>query len=661
MNRSSARYLESLLRQLLPVPIAAALAVSLIGCFGDTPEEPSRSAPVAPEFTATAAAVIGTATDLGTLGGSTSEAYGINTNGRIVGRSKTSSGAWHAFSWVPSTMTDLGTLGGSHSEAQDVSDGNLIVGESSTADPEVTERAFLWHDGSMADLDDPNGKAFCRADTHANAVNGNGLIVGYINDSECFLLPALWENGTATPFQGIGVASDINDEGQVVGWAETGGFNVHEHGFLWQHGTSQGQDLGTLGGNRSVANAINESGQVVGSAQIPNGITHAFRWQNGSMIDLGVLGGNFSSAADINDDGLVVGVTTTATGQTHAFWWQNGVMSDLGTLGGDTTRVAAVNNSGQVVGSANQVAGGQVHAVRWTIPTTNFWSGRRALPPARQGMAVGTASSLLYVIGGKNSAGTALATVEAYNPSTNSWTSKRALPAARHHGDGAATISGTIYVAGGQNAANTLTRTLYAYNSGTNIWSTKANMPVVGGCGGSAVIGGKLYVFSGCTRSGSGAQVAAGLLHRYDPGTNTWTTLQSAPAVHSQPVVGVTGGKLYVVGGTNGAGVATNRLDVYDPATNTWSTKAAMPTARTAMAGAMNAGKLYVSGGRNGGATTYFNKLEVYDPVSNSWSARAAMPVEQAEHGVGVINNLLYAIGGRTRTMALAINQRYTP
>lgn len=86
-----------------------------------------------------------------------------------------------------------------------------------------------------------------------------------------------------------------------------------------------------------------------------------------------------------------------------------------------------------------------------------------------------------------------------------------------------------------------------------------------------------------------------------------------------------------------------------------------MPTARTAMAGAMNAGKLYVSGGRNGGATTYFNKLEVYDPVSNTWSAGAAMPVEQAEHGVGVINNLLYAVGGRTRTMVLAINQRYTP
>jgi Kelch motif len=35
--------------------------------------------------------------------------------------------------------------------------------------------------------------------------------------------------------------------------------------------------------------------------------------------------------------------------------------------------------------------------------------------------------------------------------------------------------------------------------------------------------------------------------------------------------------------------------------------------------------------------------------------------VEQAEHGVGVINNLLYAVGGRTKSILLAINQRYTP
>ena len=58
-------------------------------------------------------------------------------------------------------------------------------------------------------------------------------------------------------------------------------------------------------------------------------------------------------------------------------------------------------------------------------------------------------------------------------------------------------------------------------------------MPAYGACGGSAVIAGKLYVFSGCTRSSTGARIDARLLHRYNPITNTWTTLKAGPGRHT--------------------------------------------------------------------------------------------------------------------------------
>ena len=90
-----------------------------------------------------------------------------------------------------------------------------------------------------------------------------------------------------------------------------------------------------------------------------------------------------------------------------------------------------------------------------------------------------------------------------------------------------------MYLAGGQDAAGALTRTFYAYNANTNVWSTQAAMPAYGACGGSAVISGRIYVFSGCTRSSTGAQIDARLLHRYNPATNTWTTLKSAPVTTS--------------------------------------------------------------------------------------------------------------------------------
>jgi len=56
-----------------------------------------------------------------------------------------------------------------------------------------------------------------------------------------------------------------------------------------------------------------------------------------SVVDLGTLGGDSSVAAVINGAGQVAGDSLTATGDTHAFsWTQAGGMVDLGTLGGST-------------------------------------------------------------------------------------------------------------------------------------------------------------------------------------------------------------------------------------------------------------------------------------------------------------------------------------
>ncbi|MFL5514494.1 MAG: Kelch repeat-containing protein [Gemmatimonadales bacterium] len=288
------------------------------------------------------------------------------------------------------------------------------------------------------------------------------------------------------------------------------------------------------------------------------------------------------------------------------------------------------------------------------------WVARTPLPSARRSLAAASAAGLLYAIGGATSAGTALRTVQVYNPSTNAWTTKASLPAARPFGNGATHISGTIYLPGGQDAGNVITRTLYAYKISTNTWTTKASMPVFSGCGGSGVIGGKLYVYSGCTRTATGPQTAAGLLHRYDPASNTWTTLRAAPSVHVQPAVAVVAGKLYVAGGNSGGSVVTGRVDVYNPATNSWSTVAAMPTPRVAAAGGLIGGKLYVVGGRNG--PTYYQTLEVYDPLTNAWTSVAGLPAVRGGLAVGVISGSLYAIGGRNAaTGALATNERLTP
>ncbi len=126
--------------------------------------------------------------------------------------------------------------------------------------------------------------------------------------------------------------------------------------------TYQVIDLGTLGGNRSEAKDINEAGEVVGYAENAGGQDRAFYWYNGTMTDLGTLGGAESLALGINDAGWVVGEADTAGGDAHAFLWRGGLgMSDLGTLGGAESTAWDINNAGSVVGESDVVGGAGVH------------------------------------------------------------------------------------------------------------------------------------------------------------------------------------------------------------------------------------------------------------------------------------------------------------
>src|SRR5215207_1056842 len=129
------------------------------------------------------------------------------------------------------------------------------------------------------------------------------------------------------------------------------------------------EDLGTLGGSRSGASAINDSGEVVGYSYLAGDQNkHAFLYKDGKMTDLGTLGGTSSEAKGINKSGQVVGWSDNSSGERHAFLYDstNG-MKDLNDSipadsGWSIEEARAINNYGKIAATGYKEGVGQ-HAL----------------------------------------------------------------------------------------------------------------------------------------------------------------------------------------------------------------------------------------------------------------------------------------------------------
>ncbi|MFZ0035712.1 MAG: NlpC/P60 family protein [Sedimentisphaerales bacterium] len=320
-------------------------------------------------------------TDLGTLGGTYSEAYGINNCGQVVGAAD-SSGYQHAFLWQSgSGMKDLGTLGGTESCALGINTSGQVVGFA-TISGDTSYHPFLYNgSGSMQDLGTLNGSS----DDFACGINNSGQIVGgpevdMPNWSISGTGHAFLYTGTG-PMQDLGSlegypwssAHSINDSGQIVGLAPY----YEYHAFLYSGGTMQ--YLGKLldvPGTGSNAKAINNVGEIVGWSNADGGWAHAFKYTgSGPMQDLGTLGGDSSEACAVNNSGQIVGCSTDGKdGNWHAFISTgSGPMQDLGGLIAPSSAwtlyvATAINDKGQIVGYGTNPAG-QTHAFLLTPET----------------------------------------------------------------------------------------------------------------------------------------------------------------------------------------------------------------------------------------------------------------------------------------------------
>ena len=238
------------------------------------------------------------------------------------------------FLWHQGQLSALPVLDGNNGQASAMNNRGQITGfaettipDSTCTSPSHTMLPVLWEKGQPQPLptvgSDPDGAA--------NAINDRGQVVGYSGTCTAGLHAVLWEDDNASPLPDLKTGAQafgVNDRGQIVGLVgSTDGATFYA--ALWENGTLT--NLHTLPGDfAAIASGINNRGQVVGSTLDSsfNFDRNAFIYQDGVMTNLSKLFPADSNlyptmANQINERGQIVGMATVLsgphTGETHAF------------------------------------------------------------------------------------------------------------------------------------------------------------------------------------------------------------------------------------------------------------------------------------------------------------------------------------------------------
>ena len=316
--------------------------------------------------------------DLGTLGGTTSQAFGVRADGAlVVGSSLNASSQTQAFvysvnaGFTGGTMTALNFLaGGTAAEARAVNSGGLVVGYS--RDAGSVEQAVTWTGTNVALITNNLGGSGARA----FGVSASGDVVGWARQATGGVQRAFVSVGggamSALNLSGINGNHDpsVGHNARALGISPNGRFVVGEYevdngsggievrGFVYDQTVPTNSyefSNGGVGSSRGTNNT-QAVGQIVNAGETLAGFsTHATT----SADFFPALAGSPGSANAINAAGFSVGMANVSgLGQRATLWDQASVAANVSDLNdfhssGSTTLLEAngISDNNIVIGS----------------------------------------------------------------------------------------------------------------------------------------------------------------------------------------------------------------------------------------------------------------------------------------------------------------------
>jgi N-acetylneuraminic acid mutarotase len=291
----------------------------------------------------------------------------------------------------------------------------------------------------------------------------------------------------------------------------------------------------------------------------------------------------------------------------------------------------------------------------------NNWSPAPPMPTARQDLAAAVdLQGNIYAIGGFDTGGHSLNTVEVYNPTAQTWRAAPPMPTPRFGLAAATDAQGNIYAIGGSSISNGVPggtpnlNTVEVFNPTTQTWSTAPPMPTGRAfLAAASDLQGNIYAIGG---GGPGAELAT--VEIYSPARQTWSTGPSLPIARwGLAAVADSKGNIYALAGSNSTFTGTNGItdvqEVYNQTTQSWTLGPQFGFFVTELAATSDGqGNIYSVGGQApaGFSTEIQIDTPIFAPngsIGGAWNPVAAMPA--GRYGLAAAADSrgnIYAIGG---------------